>query len=228
MNKKTKIYLTQKHYTLTDFTVILLNAVSFEAITENGKRTDQFYEIRKKLEDISIYKQNNAFLLNEKNRKQLFPKAFFADVLRNELLLSLLETITGDEFQFEVSDTISNSIQLTQSYYRIEDFVLIVFNCLDIRIRKQTGVEAAGFKSAKTHLRNEHRNAPKKVYSRGELNKICNKFILWLVNIHYCNMPSFQQASADTYNTVRSILIDILKSGDTEVNSCIRAICEIK
>ena len=103
-----------------------------------------------------------------------------------------------------------------------------MFNCLDIQIRKKTGVEAAGFKSAKTHLRNEHRNAPKKVYSRGELNKICNKFKLWLVNSHYCNMPSFQQASADTYNTVRSILIDILKSGDTEVNSCIRAICEIK
>ena len=225
MNQKTKIYLTQKYYTLTDFTVILLNAVSFEAITENGKRTNQFYEIRKKLENISI---NKAILLNEKNRKQLFPKAFFADVLRDELLLSLLETITGNEFQFEVSDTISNSIQLKQSYYRIEDFVLIVFNCLGIQIRKKTGVEAAGFKSAKTHLRNEHRNAPKKVYSRGELNKIRNKFILWLVNIKYCKMQYFQQASADTYNTVRSILIDILKSGDTEVNSCIRAICEIK
>ena len=225
MNQKTKIYLTQKYYTLTDFTVILLNEVSFEAITENGKRTNQFYEIRKKLENISI---NKAILLNEKNRKQLFPKAFFADVLRDELLLSLLETITGNEFQFEVSDTISNSIQLKQSYYKIEDFVLIVFNCLGIQIRKKTGVEAAGFKSAKTHLRNEHRNAPKKVYSRGELNKIRNKFILWLVNIKYCKMQSFQQASADTYNTVRSILIDILKSGDTEVNSCIRAICEIK
>ena len=49
-----KIILTQNSYTITDFTVVLLNAVSFEAITQNGERTQQFIKVRNKIENILL------------------------------------------------------------------------------------------------------------------------------------------------------------------------------
>ena len=80
-----KLTLTQKSYTVTDFTVILLNAISFEAITENGERTQQFIKVRNKIEDTLL---KTAIVLNENERKQLFSKEDFEKVLHNKKFLA--------------------------------------------------------------------------------------------------------------------------------------------
>ena len=80
-----KIILTQNSYTITDFTVVLLNAVSFEAITQNGERTQQFIKVRNKIENILL---KTAIVLNENERKQLFSKEDFEKVLHNKKFLA--------------------------------------------------------------------------------------------------------------------------------------------
>ena len=65
-----KIILTQNSYTITDFTVVLLNAVSFEAITQNGERTQQFIKVRNKIENILL---KTAFLM-KMNASNYFQK----------------------------------------------------------------------------------------------------------------------------------------------------------
>lgn len=215
-----KLTLTQKSYTVTDFTVILLNAISFEAITENGERTQQFIKVRNKTEDTLL---KTAIVLNENERKQLFSKEDFEKVLHNKKFLALLEDLTGNAMQFEVINCFSDPIKLNQSFYTIGDFALIVFNCLGARIRKKSGEESPSISSTKRHLRRKLHNSPKNIYSRGELIKICDKLLLWIFDNKYCDMQSFAQANSDMYNDVRNVIISIFNSDDLEIIKCFQS-----
>lgn len=215
-----KIILTQNSYTITDFTVVLLNAVSFEAITQNGERTQQFIKVRNKIENILL---KTAIVLNENERKQLFSKEDFEKVLHNKKFLALLEDLTGNELRFEVTNSVSNSIQLNQSNYTITNFALIVFNCLGVQIRKQSGQETPSLTSTKRHLRKMLHTSPNKTHSRGELIKTLDELILWVVSNKYCDMPIFDQAKSDIYNNVRNAIIDIFNSDDKEIIKCIQS-----
>lgn len=215
-----KLTLTQKSYTVTDFTVILLNAISFEAITENGERTQQFIKVRNKIEDTLL---KTAIVLNENERKQLFSKEDFEKVLHNKKFLALLEDLTGNAMQFEVINCFSDPIKLNQSFYTIGDFALIVFNCLGARIRKKSGEETPSMSSTKRRLRRMLCNSHKNIYSRGELIKICDKLLLWIFDNKYCDMPSFAQANSDMYNDVRNVIISIFNSDDLEIIKCFQS-----
>lgn len=215
-----KLTLTQKSYTVTDFTVILLNAISFEAITENGERTQQFINVRNKIEDTLL---KTAIVLNENERKQLFSKEDFEKVLHNKKFLALLEDLTGNAMQFEVINCFSDPIKLNQSFYTIGDFALIVFNCLGARIRKKSGEETPSMSSTKRRLRRMLCNSHKNIYSRGELIKICDKLLLWIFDNKYCDMPSFAQANSDMYNDVRNVIISIFNSDDLEIIKCFQS-----
>ena len=215
-----KLTLTQKSYTVTDFTVILLNAISFEAITENGERTQQFIKVRNKTEDTLL---KTAIVLNENERKQLFSKEDFEKVLHNKKFLALLEDLTGNAMQFEVINCFSDPIKLNQSFYTIGDFALIVFNCLGARIRKKSGEETPSMSSTKRRLRRMLCNSHKNIYSRGELIKICDKLLLWIFDNKYCDMQSFAQANSDMYNDVRNVIISIFNSDDLEIIKCFQS-----
>ena len=215
-----KLTLTQKSYTVTDFTVILLNAISFEAITENGERTQQFIKVRNKIEDTLL---KTAIVLNENERKQLFSKEDFEKVLHNKKFLALLEDLTGNAMQFEVINCFSDPIKLNQSFYTIGDFALIVFNCLGARIRKKSGEETPSMSSTKRRLRRMLCNSHKNIYSRGELIKICDKLLLWIFDNKYCDMQSFAQANSDMYNDVRNVIISIFNSDDLEIIKCFQS-----
>ena len=197
-----KIILTQNSYTITDFTVVLLNAVSFEAITQNGERTQQFIKVRNKIENILL---KTAIVLNENERKQLFSKEDFEKVLHNKKFLALLEDLTGNAMQFEVINCFSDPIKLNQSFYTIGDFALIVMSSTKRRLRRM--------------LCNSHKN----IYSRGELIKTLDELILWVVSNKYCDMPIFDQAKSDIYNDVRNAIIDIFNSDDKEIIKCIQS-----
>ena len=215
-----KIILTQNSYTITDFTVVLLNAVSFEAITQNGERTQQFIKVRNKIENILL---KTAIVLNENERKQLFSKEDFEKVLHNKKFLALLEDLTGNAMQFEVINCFSDPIKLNQSFYTIGDFALIVFNCLGARIRKKSGEETPSMSSTKRRMRRMLCNSHKNIYSRGELIKTLDELILWVVSNKYCDMPIFDQAKSDIYNDVRNAIIDIFNSDDKEIIKCIQS-----
>lgn len=215
-----KLTLTQKSYTVTDFTVILLNTISFEAITENGERTQQFIKVRNKIEDTLL---KTAIVLNENERKQLFSKEDFEKVLHNKKFLALLEDLTGNAMQFEVINCFSDPIKLNQSFYTIGDFALIVFNCLGARIRKKSGEETPSMSSTKRRLRRMLCNSHKNIYSRGELIKICDKLLLWIFDNKYCDVPSFAQANSDMYNDVRNVIISIFNSDDLEIIKCFQS-----
>lgn len=219
MIKEIKLNLTQKSYTVTDFTIILLNSIGVEVLNNNGKHNSVFNEIRQEISDL-LYVNGFQALKNSK-RKLLYQTKDLKEILFvcdfNKLIIKKI----GYEIDYNlVKCNDGRCFDLKQSRYSVPDFALIVANELGIHIRNDNGTEVGRYKGIKNKLHKMLNTVDESIYDRGLLCNLCDELLRWLISSGYCK-PNISlgenEADYNNDNSVHNAIVNILKSDDREI-----------